>query len=92
MVDGELDNLHVTGNAESVYYAQDDAGAFVGVNRLVASQIFFKFEQKQLAGIRLYSQPDGKLTPMGDIDHSTLRLEGFTWRDSIRPKTLEDLF
>ena len=92
MVESELDNLHVTGNAESVYYAQDDAGGFVGVNRLVASQIFFTFEQKQLSGIRLYSRPDGKLTPMGDIDHGTLRLEGFSWQDSNRPKTLEDLF
>lgn len=88
----EVQDLFVTGNAESVYYARDEGGAYIGVNRVLASKIFFTFEEKQLSGIRLYGKPDGKITPMTDVDHNGLRLDGFNWRDTMRPKTLEDLF
>lgn len=92
MVNDELEDLSVTGNAESVYYAMDESGAFVGVNQVVAGKIFFTFDQKQLSGIRFYSQPDGEMKPMGEVNHGTLRLEGFSWQNDLRPKTLDDLF
>ena len=88
----EVRDLFVKGNAESIYYARDEADAFIGVNRVAASEIKFTFENKQLGGIRLFSQPDGTLQPMKDVNHSTLRLEGFVWRQEERPKSLLDLF
>ena len=88
----EVRDLFVSGNAESVYYARDEEGAYIGVNRVASSEIFFTFETKQLSGIRLYGKPDGNITPMKVVNHTTLRLDGFNWRDAIRPKTLEDLF
>jgi len=92
LVDSELNNLRVKGNAQSVYYALDEAGAFIGVNKIVASEIFFTFAEKELSGIRLYSQPDGVMTPMEEVNHAAMRLDGFSWQDEIRPRTLEDLF
>ena len=88
----EIQDLLVQGNAESIYYARDEQDAFVGVNRVAASEILFTFEQKQLGGIRLFSMPDGVLSPMGDIDHDSFRLDGFIWREEERPKMLDDLF
>ncbi len=90
--DDEVKDLFVSGNAESVYYARDEEGAYIGGNRVAASEILFTFEEKQLAGIRLYGKPDGKITPMEEINHNTLRLDGFEWHDSKRPKSLADLF
>jgi len=90
--ENEVQDLFVSGNAESVYYARDETGGYVGVNRVAASEIFFTFAKKQLSGIRLFGKPDGKITPMEEVDHNGLRLEGFNWHDAVRPKTLEDLF
>jgi lipopolysaccharide export system protein LptA len=90
--ENEVKDLFVSGNAESVYYARDEEGEYVGVNRVAASEIFFTFEEKQLAGIHLYGKPDGKMTPMEEVNHNTLRLDGFDWRDAMRPVTLVDLF
>ncbi|RLD21317.1 MAG: hypothetical protein DRI69_04405 [Bacteroidetes bacterium] len=88
----EVRDLFVSGNAESVYYARDEEGAYIGVNRVASSEIFFTFDNKQLSGIRLYGQPDGKISPMTEVNHSTLRLDGFNWLDASRPKTIDDLF
>ncbi len=53
-----LRSLQVTGNAESIYYVQDDNNqAFVGVNRVVASEIFFTFMEGKLDKITFTTRP-----------------------------------
>ena len=90
--DDALKSLDVIGNAESIYYAQDDASAFIGVNQIASSEIFFTFADKELERIKFVTKPTGKLVPMEKANHATLRLDGFSWKEELRPKVLEDLF
>lgn len=91
-VDDELHDLHVRGNAESIYYARDEEEAFIGVNKIASSEIYFTFENSGLNDIRFFGQPTGNMIPMREADHTGMRLEGFAWKEQVRPRKIEDLF
>lgn len=89
---GGIRDMHVSGNAESIYYALDEAQAFLGVNRIASSEIFFTFEESKIQRIRFTTKPAGRMIPMKEADHDSMRLDGFRWRFAEKPKSLEDLF
>ncbi|HLF62172.1 MAG TPA: OstA-like protein [Saprospiraceae bacterium] len=90
--ENEIQEMHVTGNAESIYYAQDDEQAFLGVNRVASSEIYFVFQESKIDQIKFTTKPSGTMTPMNQVDHQLMRLDGFVWREETRPKDLQDLF
>lgn len=89
--DGSVDNVLVTGNAETVYYATDSDGAYNGVNSKQASRMRIFFEDKAMKNIRFYTKPDGKFFPMGKADHEGLKLAGFNWQMTNRPPSFESI-
>lgn len=92
--DGKVDRMQVVGNAESIYYAKDEAGAYVGANKTICSEMIIYWGEDQVETIRFLAQPKGDAYPMGQVDHNTiLRLKGFRWvKPPRRPTSLEDLF
>ncbi len=88
----QLRETEVVGNAEAIYYAQDEAGAYIGVNKTACSKMILYFAAGGVERIKFLSAPSGKLDPMGTVDHASFRLEGFRWETSRKPQTLEDLF
>lgn len=91
-VEGELSRMKVEGNAESVYYALDDDGAYIGVNQALCSEMLLLFGNNEVEGIKFYAQPAATLFPMDKADHEALKLPGFTWEVARRPNGLADLF
>ncbi len=89
---GNLQKVRAQGNAESVYYAQDDGGKYVGVNKSSADMIDMFFKNKEAEKVVFRVNLDGTSYPMGQVDHVTMRLNGFQWLDSKRPKSKYDLF
>ena len=89
--DDELRKMMVVGNAESIYYALDDVGAYVGVNKTVCSEMLMYFGDNQIQDIRFYAQPKANTYPMGQFNHKSSRLEGFRWETAKRPRTVKDL-
>lgn len=83
--------MWVTGNAESIYYAKDDDGAFIGVNKTICSKMHFTFLDNKLSLLRYFGENMSNMVPMGSTDHNTMRLDGFAWREDERPLTLADL-
>lgn len=88
-----LKRTAVSGNAEAIYYIQDDEQAYIGVNKTTCSEMTIDFEQGSVRFLRFITQPDGKLDPMATVSPSTQpKLEGFKWELKRRPQSLEDLF
>ena len=87
----ELRNVRVVGNAESVYYALDDADAYIGVNKTLCSEMKIIFGNNEVEGIVFYDSPTANLFPMKEADHEGLKLQGFSWQVDRRPETVEDL-
>jgi hypothetical protein len=89
--EGNLRRMEVEGNAESVYYALDEAKAYVGVNKTVCSRMVLLFGDNEVEKIKFYTQPTAKLEPMQQADHNALKLEGFNWVIEKRPLSVQDL-
>lgn len=90
--ENELRRMNVQGNAESVYYAKDDAGAYIGVNKIVCSEMLMYFGNNNIDQIRFYAQPKANLTPMKQANHEEMKMPGFSWEIRRRPKNRDDVF
>jgi len=87
---GEIEKMHVEGNAETVYYALDETNDYVGVNKTVSSEMILFFEKNEITRIK-FLDPDANLLPIRNTDHNELRIEGFNWKISERPTSVADL-
>lgn len=90
--DGNIDWLRAKGNSESIYYAQDEGGKFIGVNRATADIIDMYFLEKKPERVVFRSSLVGTTYPMRQVVHEEMRLRGFKWQEALRPKTKYDLF
>ncbi len=87
-----IDRMEVIGNAEAIYYALDDYGAYIGVNETACSEMMIYWGDNQVETIRFMNQPSGTVHPMGKVNHQELRLDGFRWVKDRRPRSVRDLF
>ncbi|MDE3252907.1 MAG: hypothetical protein KGO92_08870 [Bacteroidota bacterium] len=89
--DGKIHSMRVKGNAENIYYGQDEKNRFIGVNKSSSDIINVLFDKGKPSRISFLSHFDGILYPMHQVDHNTLRLRGFNWLNAIRPKSKFDI-
>ncbi len=90
--ENELRRMSVIGNAESVYYARDEAGGYVGVNKTVCSEMLLYFGDNQVDKIKFFTEPKAEMKPMKQANHEALRMPGFFWEKVRRPMSVSDLF
>jgi lipopolysaccharide export system protein LptA len=99
---GEVDFVRSKGNAESIYYTQDDNKAYTGVNKAhadIIDMIFAtrapdsagKINGRELNRVVLRNDAEGSFIPMRRIDFDEMRLRGFKWEEDKRPKSKLEL-
>jgi lipopolysaccharide transport protein LptA len=91
-IENELRRTAVNGNAESVYYAIDDAGGYVGVNKTICSEMMLFFGNNEVEQIKFFNEPKANMLPMGQANHRELQMPGFNWEKDYRPQSIDDLF
>ncbi|MCH5597680.1 OstA-like protein [Niabella ginsengisoli] len=91
-IDGGLDSVRAKGSAESIYYLQDDDSAFTGINQSTSDIIDSYFENKQLHKVAFRNNVEGTIYPIKQKSPSEMKLEGFIWREGVRPKSKYELF
>ncbi len=87
----EIQNALVMGNAESIYYASNEAKEFIGLNRAEGARIKILFKEKEIQRIVFYNKPKGTFYPMDKIKAKDKFLTGFKWKSELRPKSREAL-
>lgn len=90
--DDEIRRMVVEGNAETIYYAQEEDGTYLGANQTSCSEMLFLFAEKKLQQIKFYREPSGRFIPMEQAVNEELRLPGFRWDFERRPQSVDDLF
>lgn len=92
--DGKINKMKVDGNAESIYYAKDDKEAYIGINKVVCSEMMIHWGQgKKVEKIDFFAQPKGNITPIKNISNfASFILTDFNWQPKLQPRSLEDLF
>lgn len=83
--DGNMDHIDVDGNAESIYYAQDDDKRFMGANRSTSGAMYILFEANTVSQIRFEQKPEATFYPMREVDPERFVLRGFKWLAHRRP-------
>ena len=87
-----LSTIKAKGSAENIYYAADNNGKYIGVNRSTCDVIDMYFSEKKPKKIVFRNNLQGTTFPMGQVKHNEMRLRGFKWLDDLRPKSKTDLF
>lgn len=91
-VEGTLDSVRAKGSAETIYYIQDDDSAFTGINHATCDIVDSYFANKQLNKVAFRGKVNGTIYPIKQKKPGEMKLEGFTWREALRPKTKYELF
>ena len=89
--DGKIYYMRAKGNAENVYYGQDEGKKFVSVSKSSSDMINILFEDSKPQRVTFISGFNGKSYPMRQVNHDELRIRGFKWFDDIRPKSKYDI-
>ncbi len=92
-IDGAIDYMRVRGSqSESIYYAQDEDSAYLGMNRATGDVIDLYFKNDDLIKVLFVNDIKGKFYPMKQIPEEQRFLKGFIWLDEKRPKNKLELF
>ncbi|TKK68512.1 hypothetical protein FC093_10335 [Ilyomonas limi] len=89
---GRINHIHTQGNAEAVYYTQDDNKKFVGVDKSSCDIIDTYFRDQKPYKVIRRSDLKGTFYPMRQVNHEELKLRGFNWQIDKRPKSKDELF
>ena len=89
--DNELFRIDVDGNSEAMYYVRDEHKLFMGMNKIVSSDIKIDVKHCKISRINFIRDPDADMIPIKDVNPYEARLPGFKWLGNIRPKSREDI-
>lgn len=87
----EIYKISVKGNGESIYYLLDGED-IAGVNQGKSVNIDVYLEKGKISEIYEFQDPEGNIDPPEPGIPKALRLKGFNWFDSLRPKNKNDIF
>jgi lipopolysaccharide export system protein LptA len=90
--EGALREMVVWPEAESIYFATDDDGAYIGVNESQGDRMRIFFRESKIRRILIEQNPKQTMTPLNSASLAGLRLSRFVWREKEKPKSREELF
>lgn len=84
---GDIESFRAKGSAENIYYTADEQGGFIGVNRSTSDVIDVTFRERKPYKVVFRNNLQGTLSPIRHINPDDLRVRGFKWFDTRRPKS-----
>ena len=87
-----LQRVDIVGNAECVYYLQEEDSSLVGINTSITTEMCILLDSNRIQQIRYYDSPNGHVHPDDKLDAKDRKLQGFRWLIEYRPRKPEDLF
>jgi hypothetical protein len=84
---GRIYKVTVKGNGQSVYYALEENQKYSGVNDVVCGTPVVHIDTaKRVRTITFISTPKATFYPLEKFPSEKSRLQGFEWRNIIRPQ------
>lgn len=88
---GNIKQIDVEGNGESIYFALEQDTILVGMNKIIGSDLKIIFTENQVSNIHVYVKPQASFFPPHEITKDTRKLENFSWRAAERPSKAQVL-
>ncbi|HTM99058.1 MAG TPA: hypothetical protein VL088_09965, partial [Pedobacter sp.] len=86
---GEIRNMFVDGNAESISYDKKTDGKYQQ-NQTISARIKITFADKDISYIKIVKGIEGTFSPADKLTKDAI-LTGFIWKPEIRPKSKNDI-
>jgi len=90
--DQAIDKIDVKENSETIYYAIDEYGKYVGVNKMSGNDMLIFMKDNEIQTITFIKDPEGIISPLNKISPKEVILKGFNWRATERPSDMFDIF
>lgn len=88
--EGDIKQVDVNGNGESIYYANDEKdNSVIGMNYIICSNMEIFFKDNELNRISFMKKPNAKFIPPHEINASNKWLKKFDWKVNDKPKLIE---
>ncbi|HMI03543.1 MAG TPA: OstA-like protein [Pedobacter sp.] len=88
--DGEMSNMFVDGNAESIYYTRDKDSVYTDMSQTVSARIKILFKNKEITDLLTIKDPEGVRIPVKELTEEKM-LTGFIWRPEFRPLSKKEV-
>lgn len=89
----KLKSIDLQQNTEVIYYAYDEQGTLVGINKTKCSRIKVNLDQQQqMETITFYTNVDGEIYPEDKISKEDRKFKDFIWREQEMILRKEDIF
>lgn len=90
-VNNELDYALMSGNVQNIYY-MDENLEVVALASITCAELTIIFEEREPTRMIWQGQGEGPIYPIEKVPEDEPRfLEGFTWQDSLRPKSAYEI-
>lgn len=90
--ENELNQVDVTKNAQSIYYARNDKQELISIDKSKSGSISILFFEGDIDEYTRFNQVDGDSYPESKFPEKEKFLKGFDWREDERPLSVDDLF
>ncbi len=88
----DLKRVDVNGNAECLYYIQEEDSSLVGINSSATSEMRIFLENNEVTSITFFNSPDGILHPENMLTPKERLLRDFRWLIQYRALSPKDIF
>jgi lipopolysaccharide export system protein LptA len=88
---GNIRQVNVNGNGESIYFALEGDSVMTGMNKSVSSDLVLKFKNKKMETITFLTNPDMAFIPPHELKEPDKRLRGFKWQPEEKPSKADVL-
>ena len=89
----------IIGSAQMVYYVLDEEvfggkveNTLLGVNVGLGSDMRIYFKDKKPTRFTTYGSPDMKMYPPGEVPSGQEKMDGFDWKEKLRPRSKHDVW
>ncbi|MBB6275700.1 OstA-like protein [Porphyromonas circumdentaria] len=91
--DSTVREIRVHGNAEMIYYAQQEAlKRFYALGHIKSPQIISYIEGDTLRKTHWQGAVEGKIYPIEQVTDDIALLPGLSWKSNLRPQSPNDIF
>lgn len=90
--DGEMYQLDMSGNVQTIFYPEESDKSLIGLNKAESSYLRAFFANRKIDKMTMWPKVNGSLTPIPKLSGDMLKLPSFRWYDELRPKNKEDIF
>ncbi|MBO7478436.1 MAG: hypothetical protein J6U04_10950 [Salinivirgaceae bacterium] len=87
----DLYKVDVFKRAQTLYFPVDD-NEIVGVNKGESTEMTIYLKDRKLKRLAYRAQTQSDMYPLESLSTNDMRLSGFVWYESIRPKSPTDIF